>query len=199
DSVTNRSTATLSCSDIAVSNGYAIATNTCGATLAAGASCSVGVTFSPTANGTVNGTLTFTDSAQTSPQTVSLTGSGVAPVTLSATSLSFSTTVVGNTSSSRSVTLTNHQTVPLNFKSIAASAGFAVATNTCGSSIGAGASCVVGVTFSPTAVGSATGSVAFVDDAGTQSVALSGTGSASITFSSSTLSFGTVTVGTTSS
>jgi hypothetical protein len=36
----------------------------------------VSVTFSPTATGAVTGTLTFTDSAATSPQTVSLSGTG---------------------------------------------------------------------------------------------------------------------------
>jgi hypothetical protein len=53
-----------------------VASNTCGTSIAAGASCTIGVTFSPTATGTVNGTLTFTDSAVTSPQGVTLSGTG---------------------------------------------------------------------------------------------------------------------------
>jgi hypothetical protein len=50
--------------------------STCGSTLAAGASCSIGVFFDPTTSGTRNGTLTVTDNATNSPQTASLTGTG---------------------------------------------------------------------------------------------------------------------------
>ena len=54
----------------------AVASNTCGASVAAGTSCTIGVTFSPTAAGSVTGTLTFTDDAATSPQVVGLSGTG---------------------------------------------------------------------------------------------------------------------------
>jgi hypothetical protein len=50
--------------------------STCGSTLAAGASCSIGVFFDPTTSGTRSGTLTVTDNATNSPQTASLTGTG---------------------------------------------------------------------------------------------------------------------------
>jgi hypothetical protein len=50
--------------------------STCGSTLAAGASCSIGVFFDPTTSGTRNGTLTVTDNATNSPQTATLTGTG---------------------------------------------------------------------------------------------------------------------------
>lgn len=52
-------------------------TNNCGTGLAASATCQVQVTFNPTTTGTLNGTLTISDSDPSSPQTVSLTGSGV--------------------------------------------------------------------------------------------------------------------------
>ena len=174
--------------------------NTCGA-VAAGASCTVGVTFSPTAVGSATGTLTFSDSASTSPQTVSLSGTGSAAVALSVASLSFSATVAGGTSAAKTVTLTNNQAVTLNNIGIAASGPFAVASNTCGTSLLAGKSCTVGVTFSPTAVGSATGTLMFSDSGSNspQTVSLSGTGSAPVTFSSNSINFSTVRVGTTSS
>ncbi|MBZ5560734.1 MAG: choice-of-anchor D domain-containing protein [Acidobacteriia bacterium] len=199
--VTNRLNVPLSFASIVASSGFAIASTTCGAGIAAGANCSVGVTFTPSAIGSAAGTLTFTDSALTSPQTVSLSGTGSAPVTFSSTSLSFGTVAIGNTSSVKSVTVTNRQNVALTFASIATSAGFAVASSTCGAGIAAGGSCAVGVTFSPTAIGSATGTLTFTDSAMTspQTVNLSGTGSAPVTFSSSSLNFGYVTVGTTSS
>ena len=56
-------------------------TNTCPvspATLAAGASCTISVTFTPSAQGSRSGTLTVTDSGLSSPQLVTLTGTGTA-------------------------------------------------------------------------------------------------------------------------
>jgi uncharacterized repeat protein (TIGR03803 family) len=50
--------------------------STCSNSLAAGASCNIGVFFDPSASGTRTGTLTITDGAGNSPQTVSLTGTG---------------------------------------------------------------------------------------------------------------------------
>jgi len=51
--------------------------NTCGASLAAGAACSIGIVFVPTAAGTRAGSLTVVDSAGTSPQSLALSGMGV--------------------------------------------------------------------------------------------------------------------------
>ncbi len=50
---------------------------TCTGTLAAGATCTWSIKFSPTASGTRTATLTQTDSARGSPRTVALTGVGV--------------------------------------------------------------------------------------------------------------------------
>ncbi len=199
--LTNNQAITLGNIGIAASAPFAVASNPCGTSLIAGKSCTVGVTFSPTAVGSATGTLTFSDSAITSPQTVSLSGTGSAPVTLSVTSLSFSTTVAGNTSAAKTVTLTNKQAITLSNLGIVASAPFVVASNTCAASIAAGASCTVGVTFSPTAVGSATGTLTFNDSAiaSPQTVSLSGTGSAPVTLSSNSINFSTVRVGITSS
>ena len=197
----NRTSSTLTFTSIVASAGFAIATNTCSAGVVAGEACSVGVTFTPGALGAASGTLTFTDSAANGPQTVNFSGTGSAPVTLSASSLSFSTTVVGNTSSSHSVTLANNQSTALTFNGIAVTTGFHIASTTCGASLAGAASCSVSVTFIPTAVGPATGTLTFTDSAGDspQTVSLSGTGSAPVTLSTSSLSFGTLTVGATSS
>jgi len=178
--VTNRLNTTLAVS-IGVSTGpftVPANTNTCGTSVAAGARCTVGVTFSPTAVGSASGTLTFTDSAVSSPQTVSLSGTGSAPVTFSANSINFSTVAVGTTSSARTVTMTNHLNGALTITTVNASTGFNVASNTCGASIAAGASCTIGVTFSPTATGPVNGTLTFTDSAVTspQGVTLSGTG-----------------------
>jgi hypothetical protein len=176
--LTNNQAAALSINSITVSGPFALASNTCGTSVLAGKNCTVGVAFLPMAVGSATGTLTLNHSALNTPQTVSLAGTGSAPVTFSSNSINFSTVRVGTTSSARTVTLTNHLSSSLAFSTISASPGFNVASNTCGASIGAGASCTVGVTFSPTAAGPATGTLTFTDSAVTspQVVTLSGTG-----------------------
>jgi hypothetical protein len=75
--VTNHSGAAIGFTSVAASASFNVSSNTCGTSLAAGATCTVSVTFSPAAAGTVNGTLTLTDSAVTSPQTLGLRGTGI--------------------------------------------------------------------------------------------------------------------------
>ena len=166
----------------------------------AAGTCTVGLTFSPH-HGAATGALTFTDSAANSPQIVNLTGTGKTPVTLSASSLNLGNAAVGNTSAAKTVTLTNAENVSLSFSNIQTSAGFAVASNTCGTSIAAGATCTAGVTFSPTNTGAATGTLTFTDSAANspQTVTLTGTGSAPVTVSPSSLAFGSLALGKTSS
>lgn len=53
-------------------------TNNCGSTVAVGASCTINVIFAPFAAGTHTGTLSITDNAPGSPQTVALSGTGLA-------------------------------------------------------------------------------------------------------------------------
>ena len=71
----NSGTATLNVASIAVSDEFA-ETNTCGAIVAVGGSCTISVTFTPTTGGTHSGKLTITDDASGSPHVVSLTGDG---------------------------------------------------------------------------------------------------------------------------
>jgi hypothetical protein len=51
-------------------------TNTCGNSVAAGASCTISVAFTPTAGGTRNGAITINDDSLDSPQVVTLAGVG---------------------------------------------------------------------------------------------------------------------------
>src|SRR4029077_6381584 len=61
---------------------------TCSSSLAAGASCTMGIKFTPTATGTRTGTLTVNDNASSAPQVVDLAGTGVpAPLTIATTSI----------------------------------------------------------------------------------------------------------------
>jgi hypothetical protein len=178
--LTNRERVALTFTSIQASAGFGIASNTCGTGIGvAPAACTIGVTFAPTATGDVTGTLTFTDNAGNSPQVVSLTGSGELPVALSTSILRFGSVPVHTTSGTQTVTLTNHQNVRLTFTNIQVSAGFRIASNTCSPAIGASPhTCTIGVTFSPTVHGGATGTLTFTDSAGTspQVVNLSGYG-----------------------
>src|SRR6266702_1202141 len=137
--LTNTGNTTLNMTSIAASGDYA-QTNTCGTSVAAGASCTINVTFTPTAVGTRTGAITITDDASGSPQTVSLTGTGIASaVSLSPSSLTFANQLVGTTSAAQTITLTNTGNTTLNMTSIAAS-GDDAQTNTCGTSVEAGGS-----------------------------------------------------------
>jgi hypothetical protein len=178
----NLQTAPLTISSIAISGtaDYAVG-GTCPQspnTLGAGLSCNINVTFTPSGVGTRAASLTLIDNASTSPQSVTLTGTGIAPVTIAPTSRTFSGRLLGTTSTTQTVTLTNDLATELRFSSIMASGDFAVASNSCGSGIGAGAQCTVGLTFTPTSVGLRPGTLIVNHNAfGSPSqVALSGTG-----------------------
>jgi hypothetical protein len=194
--LTNSGNAALSISTISTSGDFAQANN-CGTSLAAGSHCAINVTFTPTAGGTRTGTLSATDNAGGSPQSATLTGTGAggAPsASLSATSLTYSGQLIGASSTAQAVKLTNAGNASLTISSITASGDFSQ-TNTCGSSLAAGANCSISVTFKPSAGGSRTGSLSVTDNASpnTQSVSLSGTGmdfSVSVSSSSSSLNAG---------
>jgi hypothetical protein len=76
-SVSNYGATTLSITGITASSNFG-QTSTCNSTLASGESCTVHVTFTPGNTGSLNGTLSCADSAPDSPQTVALSGTGVA-------------------------------------------------------------------------------------------------------------------------
>src|SRR5882762_8082707 len=99
-------------------------------TLAAKSSCTISVTFTPTALGARTGKLTVNDNAPNTPQTAQLSGTGTGSVTLSAASLSFGNQVFGTTSAVKSLTVKNNQAVPLTIFGISASGDFAK-TSTC--------------------------------------------------------------------
>ena len=96
-------------------------------------------------------------------------------VALSDTSLDFGLQLVGTASSPQAVTLTNTGPIALNISSISASGDF-LQRNNCGSSLPAGESCTIRITFNPTDKGIRTGDVTITDDAGDspQVIALSG-------------------------
>ena len=74
--LSNYGTTTLSIAGIAATTNFG-EIDTCGTSLTSGANCTINVTFTPSASGSLNGTLSVTDNAPGSPQTVSLSGTGM--------------------------------------------------------------------------------------------------------------------------
>jgi hypothetical protein len=79
--LTNTGTATLSISSMGLTgtnSGDFSQTNTCGNSVAAGANCSISVTFTPTGTGARSAAVSIADNASGSPQTISLSATGLA-------------------------------------------------------------------------------------------------------------------------
>ncbi len=185
ETLTNISGVTLTINSITTGGSNAddfIKSDTCGSRLAGGTNCTIDVTFTPGQLGPRTASISITDDDISSPQTFPLTGIGAtrgSNATLSATSLTFGNQVIGTTSSSQSVTLTNYGTATLNLSSITASDDFGE-THTCGANLQSGASCTIEVVFTPTSSGRVSGTLSLADDAADspQSLTLSGTGEA---------------------
>ncbi len=178
--VTNTSSSTINIPSIVPSPDYAttkMGASPCGATLGPGATCTVGVTFSPTASGTTFGSLTFTGSSSV----MNLSGTAVLPVILAPASVSFGTQAVGTTSPAQTITLTNNQSAALTINGIAASGDYIVTTagaKPCGATVPALGQCTIGVEFSPTVTGTISGTLTVTSNAPytPQEASLTGTG-----------------------
>jgi hypothetical protein len=185
--ITNSGTAQLTLSQIALTGDYALDTltnSTCGTAVAPGASCSLAISFKPTATGARPGTVAITDNAPASPQSVTLTGNGIQPgLTVSPASITCPATVVGITAVC-STTLTNPGTAPLTLAPSITAGGsdyqlHSGGTNACTASLAANnATCIMYVDFKPTATGARTGTLSLGDNApgSPHTIALSGTG-----------------------
>lgn len=205
--LTNTGGSTLSISSIAVTGPGAssfIFSNNCGPTIASGGTCTIHGHFAPQTSGPLSAAVTITDNAGSSPQSINLTGTGVAvPIaSLSNGSLGFGSQSGGTSSLSKSVILTNTGDLPLNINSITVTgtgASSFIFDNSCGSSLGVGANCTIHGHFSPQAVGPLTAAVTISDNAGNtpQSISLSGTGvgAAAVQLSTTNVNYGSVNVG----
>ena len=143
-------------------------TNNCGTTLRAGQNCRINVSFRPTAAGVRTATLIIRDSDVTSPQAVTLTGTGVQPTaSLSPVSYNFGTVLRGRTAS-YGFTLSNTSTVPMTINRISitgTNANQFTQRSNCGNPLGAGASCTITVTFAPSQRGTANATLSVSDNA----------------------------------
>jgi trimeric autotransporter adhesin len=170
--------------------------------LYAGNSCILQITFTPSAVGARNASLLISSNAPNSPQTIPLTGTGLAgsggPITLSPSSLTFTLAGVP-----QAVTVTNYGSTSVEIGSINVSAGSISAaseTNNCGTVLAAQSICTIEVqaTFLSTIANSGTLTVIDSATAGTQTLPIS-IPTASADFSAAPINFGAWALGITSS
>jgi hypothetical protein len=153
------------------------------ATLAAGASCTASVVYHPTIVGNETATLAFfgTFSPGNGQQAVEFTASSTA-VSVAPITLTFPATTVGTSSAAKATVFKNAGSTAMPITSVTIQGAdpkdFIVSSNTCSPSVAAGASCKIGVTFTPTATGTrtATLNIGDPDPTGPQIVTLTGTG-----------------------
>jgi Bacterial Ig-like domain (group 2) len=165
---------------------------TCETSLAPGASCTFTFTFAPLASGSLSATFTVSESTPTASQSIALNGTGsstvVAQVSITPSQLSFGNQTVGTTSAPQTLTLTNSGTAPLTPSGAAISfvniigvyPGDFPETDNCGTSLAAGASCTISISFAPQSSVNATAFVAIEGNAKNTPllVSLAGTGTA---------------------
>ncbi|MEW5741367.1 MAG: choice-of-anchor D domain-containing protein [Myxococcota bacterium] len=172
-----------------------------GATLMGGSACTVTLQFRPTAVGSRSGTLTVTGTGII-PAVIPLGGVGQTPAQLqfSSNMLSLGVATVGGAPATAVMGISNLGDVPSGMPTFTTMPAneFSVLTNTCGATIGAGASCSVTVQFSPAAVGARSGTLqASATPGGTVNATLSGTGvtAGSLTISPATRNYGSQVIG----
>jgi len=177
--LTNSGSAPLKISKIAKCGAFS-QTNNCPSKVLPGGQCTINVTFTPILANSHTGSVTIRDNASNSPQTISLTGVGTW-VALSPASLDFGNQSRGTTSPPQVVTLTNYDQAAVNISRIrltGSNPAVFAQTNTCGSSVPAGGSCTISVTFAPKYYGYRTATLEVNDNGGgrAQTAAVSGTG-----------------------
>jgi hypothetical protein len=149
----------------------------CLRTLQPGTGCTITVAFTPQGYGLRAASLTLSDDGPGGSQSVALQGTGTAarPL-LSSAFLNFGGASVGNPTAPQNVVLFNAGNGTLSIAGITLAGGDYLMSGTCGSTLAAGASCTIAVTFLPQGTGARSGVVTITDSAGTQRISLSGVG-----------------------
>jgi hypothetical protein len=181
--ISNSSNVTASQLSLVATASFSLTASTCATSLAAGASCAVGVFFDPASVGPVTGTLIVASASIAATATVLLSGTGslAAAIEVTPASITFPTTGVAPAPVSAPITVTveNSGTASsLSNLALAVSTGFQLVNNTCPATLGSGVSCTAGVVFAPTVAGAATGNLSVTSSSvsGGVTVPLQGTG-----------------------
>ncbi len=178
ETLTNNGSATVTISSDTVSGpdqgDFNLSNDGCNnAAVDPGNTCSVDVTFTPSSNGAENASLDIADDDPSSPQSIPLTGTGVANEFSLSGPLTFGDQLVGSTSASQPEILTNNTDYADNPSGpgVTGNAGdFNVDASACSGAIAT--TCTVNVSFSPQATGTRSATLTMAG----QSVTLSGSG-----------------------
>ena len=156
---------------------------TCTATLAAAATCTITVSFTPGVLGTESATLSLSDSPDPlSPYTIALSTLSTIPETIAPLKLSYGT-VSRTSSKTLKTTITNKSPFTLSIGSSISGPNAPDFTNsgsTCSSSLAGNTSCTIGVKFKPTTTTSESATLTATipqDPTSPRPVTLAGTGS----------------------
>jgi hypothetical protein len=205
--LTNTSSSTLSITSVISSSANYQETDTCaGSMILPGKTCTINLTFQPSANFVqldYPGVITVVDSDTTSPQVAGLSGTGVAPVSVSPGALSYPNVLTGTTSAAQTVNLSNNHDAAEDLSSISISGDYAIVTNsnTCTNSVPAGGNCSFDVNFQAGAAGTTTNGAVTIPTSGgflSPTVVSLSACSGNIGLSPASLNFGKVATGTTS-
>lgn len=210
--LTNTGTTAINFTGISITGAdagdYYVSAVTCPSSLAASSSCTASVYFEPMAAGTRAATLNFNDDAGNSPQTIALSGTGVATtsgtVTITPTRLTFPQTNMGSTSGAMTANLMNAGTTSISLSGISFqgtnASDFQKSSTNCGASLAPSTGCAVNVVFAPSTSGTLTATLSFSDTASNspQGIPLTGVGTdtaaGTATATPSTVNFGSVAV-----
>jgi hypothetical protein len=185
--VKNNSASALTLNTLAASGDFSVAGSgtkpcTAGLNLAAGASCTLSVTFSPAsgASGTISGAVIISDTATIAQQVVDAKGTAVLPLTFNPAALTFAAQSVATASAAQTVTVTNNLSSAVS-PTITGSGDFAEVpggATPCGATLAAKARCTFTVVFTPSAVGTRAATITVKDAASpsVQTMNVTGTG-----------------------
>jgi hypothetical protein len=185
--VKNTGTATLTISQVtATGSGFSTSGFSLPLNISAGQQATITMAFLPTVVGSASGNISIVSNASTSPNSVSLSGTGIAAtfiLSISPASLSFGNVTTGITSAAQSVTITNTGNSNVVISQIILSgAGYTMTGGSAPVTLAPLQTASLSVQFGPTAAGSVNGNVSIVSNAtgSPATVPLTGTGVAPV-------------------
>jgi hypothetical protein len=204
--LTNTGSGTVTISQVASSNAaFKLSGFSASVSLSPGQSLPLALDFAPSVVGSATGSLTVSSNATNSPTTIALSGTGMQPlISVTPTSVAFGNVTDGITNS-QTVTITNPGSANLTLTQATVSGNvFAESGLTLPLTIAPGSASAFTVSFAPTSAGAVSGSVTLANNSPSPSLAISvsGTGVAQtlqLSASPSSLSFGSVTTGSSAS
>jgi len=182
ETLTNTGGTTITISQASVSgNGFSISGLSLPLTLIAGQSFTFGATFAPTTGGSASGTISLTSDASNATLTISLSGTGTVPgqLSVSPSTLDFSSVVVGQSKNMTATLSATGSNVTVSSAS-ASTSEFTLSGVSFPFTINAGQSKAVTATFTPQSSGTASATISFASNASNSptSESLTGNGTA---------------------